>query len=90
MAEKLIASFDVGSRYVRKYKNGRTEISTKPRTENPKPVNVIDEKPALTKDTEAVKLPPKKWEVLEDGSVKVAYEIKPVEIVKEPVELTKA
>jgi len=88
--EKLIASFDVGKRYVRKYKNGRTEISIRKRTENPQPVKVIDEKPALTKDQEAVKLPPEKWEVLADGSVKVAYEVKPIAIVKEPVELTKA
>ena len=51
---------------------------------------IIAEAPTLTKDTEAVKLPPEKWTILEDGSVKVAYEIKPVEIVKEPVELTKA
>jgi hypothetical protein len=85
MAETLIASFDVGKRYVRKYKNGRTEISTRKRTENPEPVKVIDEKPALTKDTEAVKLPPEKWEILEDGSVKVAYEIKPVAVAKEPI-----
>lgn len=85
MAEKLIASFDVGNRYVRRYKNGRVEISTRKRTKNPKPVKVIDEKPALTKDTEAVKLPPEKWQVLEDGSVKVAYEIKPVAIEKEPI-----
>jgi hypothetical protein len=83
--EKLIASFDVGKRYVRKYKNGRTEISTRKRTENPKSVEVIDEKPTLTKDTEAVKLPPEKWTILEDGSVKVAYEIKPVAVAKEPI-----
>lgn len=90
MAETLVAQFDVGNRYIRKYRNGRTEISAIKRTENPKPVEVIDEKPALTKDTEAVKLPPEKWTILEDGSVKVAYEIKPVVIVKKPVELTKA
>ena len=88
MAETLVAQFDVGPRYVRKYKNGRTEISTIKRTENPKPVEVVDEKPTLTKDQEAVKLSPEKWEILADGSVKVAYEIKPV-VVKEPVELTK-
>lgn len=85
MAETLIASFDVGNRYVRRYKNGRVEISTRKRTENPEPVKVIDEKPALTKDTEAVKLPPEKWEILSDGSVKVAYEIKPVAVAKEPI-----
>jgi hypothetical protein len=73
--EKLIASFDVGKRYVRKYKNGRIEISAIKRTENPQPVKVIDEKPTLTKDQKAVKLPPEKWQVLEDGSVKVVYEI---------------
>ena len=46
---------------------------------------IVDESPALTKDTEAVKLLPEKWEVLADGSVKVAYEIKPVAIEKEPI-----
>ena len=51
---------------------------------------IITEAPTLTKDTEAVKFPPEKWTILEDGSVNVAYEIKPVAIVKEPVELTKA
>ena len=88
--EKLIASFDVGPRYVRRYKNGRTEISAIKRTENPKQVEVIDGKPTLAKDQEVVKLPPEKWEILADGSVKVVYEIKPVVIVKEPVELAKA
>ena len=88
--ERLIASFDVGKRYLRRYRNGRVEISIRKRTENPQPVKLIDEKPTLTKDTEATKLPPEKWTILEDGSVKVAYEIKPVAIVKKPVELTKA
>ncbi|MFA7202792.1 MAG: hypothetical protein WC188_03675 [Candidatus Caldatribacteriota bacterium] len=56
--ERLIASFDVGKRYLRRYRNGRVEISIRKRTENPQPVKLIDEKPTLTKDTEAVKLPP--------------------------------
>ena len=46
---------------------------------------IITEAPTLTKDTEAVKLPPEKWTILEDGSVKVAYEIKPVAVAKEPI-----
>ena len=85
MAETLVAQFDVGNRYIRKYRNGRVEISAIKRTENPQPVKIVDTKPALTKDQEAVKLPPEKWEVLADGSVKVAYEVKPVAIVKEPI-----
>ena len=51
---------------------------------------IITEAPTRTKDQTATKLPPEKWEVLSDGSVKVAYEIKPVAVEKEPVELTKA
>jgi hypothetical protein len=51
---------------------------------------IIAEAPTRTKDQTATKLPPEKWEVLSDGSVKVAYEIKPVAVEKEPVELTKA
>lgn len=43
---------------------------------------IITEAPTLTKDTEVVKLPPDQWTILEDGSVKVAYEIKPVELTK--------
>ena len=80
--ERLIASFDVGKRYLRRYRNGRVEISIRKRTENPQPVKLIDEKPTLTKDTEVVKLPPDQWTILEDGSVKAAYEIKPVELTK--------
>jgi len=35
---------------------------------------IITEAPTLTKDTEAAMLPPDQWTILEDGSVKVAYE----------------
>ena len=85
MAEQLIASFDVGKRYVRKYRDGRVEIGTTPKTADPQPVKIVDEAPTLTKDQVAVKLPVEKWEVLKDGSVKVAYEVKTAEIVKEPI-----
>jgi len=73
---RLVASFDVGKRYVRKYRDGRTEIGLTPKTIDPRPAQIVDEKPMLAQDQEAVKLPPEKWEVMEDGKVKVAYEVK--------------
>jgi len=46
---------------------------------------IVDEAPALTKDQTAVKLLPERWEVLEGGKVKVAYEVKAKEAALDPV-----
>ena len=85
MAENLVASFDVGKRYVRKYRDGRTEIGLTPKTADPQPAKVVDEAPTLTKEQTATKLPPEKWQVQADGSVKVVYEVKTKEAALEPV-----
>ena len=89
MPENLVASFDVGKRYVRKYRDGRTEIGLTPKTIDPQPAQVVDEKPTLPQDQEAIKLPPEKWEVLEDGRVKVAYAVKKKKARLESVLATK-
>ncbi len=80
-----IATISTGKRYVQTYRNGMVKISAVQKTENPQPAKVVDVKPTLTKEQTLVKLPPEKWEVLADGTVKVAYELKTVKPVKEPV-----
>lgn len=82
---RLVASFDVGKRYVRKYRDGRTEIGLTPKTIDPRPAQVVDEKPMLARDQEAVKLPLEQWEILEDRKVKVAYEVRAKEAALDPV-----
>ena len=78
MAETLIADIAVGPRYVRRYGNGRVEISAVKVTENPQPVKLVDKVPTLTKDQTATKLPPEKWTVKEDGTVEVVYKVEAV------------
>ena len=89
MADNLVATIDCGNRYVRRYRNGRTEIGTTPKTADLQPVKVVDEAPTLTKDQTATKLPVEKWTLEKDGSVKVAYAVTAIAIVKEPIAVTK-
>lgn len=75
---ELVKSIEVGKRYAQTFRDGSTRIALKARTQDPKPAKIVDVKPVLTKDQEAVKKRVSEWDIMK-GEVRIKYEIKTLE-----------